>query len=169
MKIAVLGGSGTGKTTVCRMLGKKLHIPELHLDSVYWKKDWVSMDKPEFHSYMVKYLKDNKEWVIDGNYSNNSHFKYRLDLADIIIFLDFGTQVSLHGIYKRASKYNNQVRSDMAEGCVEGVDQVFLQYVAGYYKFRSKFLTATVNRYKNKKQVYIFKNRKELYDWYNSL
>ena len=169
MKIAILGGSGAGKTTICRHLGEKLHIPSLHLDSVYWIKDWEHIGREEFHRYMTNFFVKNKSWAIDGNYMNNEHFKTRLDLADVIIFLDFGTQKSLEGIYKRANSYKHQVRSDMAEGCIEGVDQVFLQYVANYYKYKSKFLTATINKYKNRKQVYIFKNREELYNWYNAL
>ncbi len=169
MKILVLGGSGTGKTTVCRELGDKLNITTLHLDSVYWKKNWANISKVEFNQYMKKFLTKHKSWVIDGNYSNNLHFKYRLDSADIIIFLDFGTQLSLQGIHKRAHDFKHQTRTDMAEGCIEGIDQVFLQYVATYYKYRAKYLKAIISKYKTKKQVYIFKNRTELYKWYSSL
>ena len=169
MKILVLGSSGTGKTTICRELGEKLNIETLHLDSVYWEKDWTNISKVEFNTYMKKFLTKHKSWVIDGNYSNNLHFKYRLDAADIIIFLDFGTQVSLQGIHKRAKDYRNLTRPDMAEGCVEGIDQIFLQYVAFYYKYRAKYLKATISKYKSKKQVIIFKNRTELYKWYSSL
>lgn len=169
MKIVILGSSGTGKTTLCRMLGEKLSIPILHLDSVYWLKDWENISKDEFDRYMKNYLKKHQSWVIDGNYSNNKHFKYRLDLADIIVFLDYGTNASLKGIHKRAEEFKHQTRSDMADGCIEGIDQVFLRYVAGYNKFRSKFLIATIQKYKNKKKVVVFKNRKELYDWYNAL
>lgn len=167
-RIVVLGSSGTGKTTLCRMLGDKLGIRKLHLDSVYWKKDWTNISKDEFGNYMKDFLRKNRSWVIDGNYSNNKHFEYRLKLADTIIFLDFGTQVSLQGIHKRANEFKHQVRSDMAEGCVEGIDQIFLQYVATYYKLRSKKLISVVKSYKNKK-VLVFKTREELYQWYNAL
>jgi len=169
MKIMVLGPSGTGKTTVCSNLATKLKLTPLHLDSVYWKKDWESLNKEEFNIEMTSFLRKHKSWVIDGNYTNNKHFKYRLDLADIIIFLDFGTQNALQGIYKRAKDFKHQVRPDMAEGCVEGIDQIFLQYVAGFYKFKAKYLKALISKYSNKKQVLIFKNRTELYEWYNSL
>ena len=165
----LLGPSGTGKTTWCRNIGEKLDLKILHLDSVYWKRDWQNIDKEEFDVWMRTFLTKHDKWVIDGNYSNNKHFKYRLDLADTIIFLDFGTNTALKGIHERAEKYKHQVRSDMAEGCVEGIDQVFLKYVASYYKFRAKYLKAIIGQYKNKKTVLIFKNRKELYDWYNSL
>ena len=168
-RIVILGSSGTGKTTLGRRLGEKLGINVLHLDSVYWEKDWANIDKIEFDRYMKQYLTKHDNWVIDGNYTNNKHFKYRLDLADAIIVLDFGRQVSLQGIHMRADEFKHQVRSDMAEGCVEGIDQVFLQYVAGFHKVKSKYLKAIVKQYDNKKQVLIFKNRNELYDWYNSL
>lgn len=168
MKIVILGSSGTGKTTLGRLLGEKLNIKTLHLDSVYWKKDWDNINKEEFDVYMRKFLFENKSWVIDGNYSNNKHFKYRLDAADLILFLDFGVQESLKGIHKRANQYKHMVRPDMAEGCVEGIDQVFLQYVA-FYEPRARKLKAIIDRYKKKKEVKIFKNREELYSWYNSL
>ncbi len=168
MKIAVLGSSGTGKTTLGRLLGEKLGITTLHLDTVYWKKDWNHIDKETFDRYMKRFLKKHTSWVIDGNYSNNKHFYYRLETADIIVFLDFGVQASLKGIHKRANDYKHMVRPDMAEGCVEGIDQVFLQYVA-FYEPRANLLKAIINQYKNKKQVLIFKNREELYSWYNSL
>ena len=168
-KILILGPSGTGKTTVCRELSEKLGIIPLHLDSVYWIKDWENISKHDFNVWMKEFFNKNKKWVIDGNYSNNLHFKYRLDLADTIIFLDYGTQAALKGIYHRANNYKHLVRPDMAEGCVEGIDQVFLQYVASYYKTRAKYLKAIINKYKDKKQVLIFKNRTELYNWYNTL
>lgn len=167
-RIMILGSSGTGKTTLSRFLSQKLKLSVLHLDSVYWKKDWEHIDKEEFDLYMRNYLLKNKSWVIDGNYSNNKHFHYRKNLADTIIYLDFGVSKSLQGIFERAEEYKHQVRSDMAEGCTEGVDQVFLQYVA-FYEKRNRLLKAIVSKEKEKRTVLIFKTRKELYDWYNSL
>jgi len=168
-RIVILGSSGTGKTTFGRQLAEKLGVNVLHLDSVYWEKDWHNLDKEAFYKYMKQYLTKHDNWVIDGNYTNNEHFKHRLDLADAIIILDFGKQVSLQGIHMRADEFKHQVRSDMAEGCYEGIDQVFLKYVAGFDQVKGKYLKALAKQYENKKQVLIFKNRQELYDWYNSL
>lgn len=168
-RIMVLGPSGTGKTTVGALLGKKLGLITLHLDSVYWKKDWDNIDKEVFDKYMKDFFRKNRKWVIDGNYTNNLHFDYRIDLADTIIFLDFGTQMALKGIHERAKKYKNRSRSDMAEGCIEGIDQIFLKYVAFYYKQRAKMLIAKIKKYENKKQVLIFKSRIEMYEWLNTL
>ncbi|AIO19189.1 topology modulation protein [Candidatus Izimaplasma bacterium HR1] len=168
-RIIILGPSGTGKTTLCRNLGKKLGLEILHLDSVYWQKDWQNLDKQTFDLRIRKFLTKHRKFIIDGNYSNNNHFKYRLEIADTIIFLDFGTEKALEGIHQRANEFKHQVRSDMADGCIEGIDQVFLKYVASYYKFRAKYLKAVIKQYENKKKVIVFKTREELYVWYNSL
>ena len=167
-RIVVLGPSGTGKTTIGRLLGEKLKLKILHLDSVYWKKDWENISKEEFNEYMKKFFRKYNKWVIDGNYTNNRHLRYRLDLADTIILLDFGTQLSLKGIHERAAKFKHQSRPDMAEGCIEGIDQVFLKYVA-FYDTRGKFVKALSNKYKNKKQVLIFKSRAEIHECLDAL
>jgi len=167
-RIVVLGPSGTGKTTIALILGKKLGLDNLHLDSVYWKKDWENINKEEFNLYMIKYFRKHRRWVIDGNYTNNDHFQYRLDLADTIILLDFGLQVSLKGIHERATRYKHRHRSDMAVGCIEGIDQEFLQYVA-FYKNKGRYVKAIIKQYGNKKKVLIFKSRKEIHEWIKTL
>ena len=168
-RIMILGPSGTGKTTYGMKLGEKLKLKILHLDSVYWKKDWNNINKEDFDVYMKNFFRKYNKWVIDGSYKNNKHFQYRLDLADTIIFLDFGTQVALHGIHERANRFKHVSRPDMAEGCNEGIDQIFLKYVAFYYKRTAKPLRAAINKYKNKKQVLIFKSRDEVLKWINAL
>lgn len=167
-RIVILGPSGTGKTTLGRNLSEKLNIKSLALDSVYWKKNWNNITKPDFDLYMRKYLTKNNSWIIEGNYSNHRHLKYRLELADTIIILDYGVKASLKGIIERASKYKNQTRSDMPTGCTEGIDQEFLQYTVFYTK-RGRMVKAKALKYKNKKQVIVFKSRKELYDWFHAL
>lgn len=167
-RVMILGASGTGKTTLCRNLGEKCQMEVLHLDSIYWKKNWQHIEKHDFDVYMKQFFQKHDKWVIDGNYMNNHHFEMRLQLADTIIFLDFGTQISLKGIFERARNYKHRNRSDMAEGCIEGIDQEFLHYVASFEKKGHK-IKAIIKKYENKKNVLVFHSREELDVWLNAL
>lgn len=169
MKIMILGPSGTGKTTVCKNIATKLNVKKLHLDSVYWKSNWGRISKEDFHLYLTDFVRANDSWVIDGNYTNNLHFKLRLDLADVIVYLDYGKNKSLQGIHERANIFKHQVRPDMAPRCFEGIDHVFLNYVSNFDKYKGKYIKAVISNYQNKKRVLIFKTREELYKWYDSL
>ena len=44
-RISIVGGSGTGKSTLCDILAKKLNLPAIHLDAINFEANWVEIDK----------------------------------------------------------------------------------------------------------------------------
>lgn len=47
-KIAVIGCSGSGKTTFSKKLASITGLPLYHLDLIYWKSDATHLQRPEF-------------------------------------------------------------------------------------------------------------------------
>ena len=79
-RITIIGGSGTGKTTLATNLSLDLKLPVYHLDAFNYFPNWQERDKTERDKLILEKLKDDK-WVIDGTYT--STLKERLDMSDI--------------------------------------------------------------------------------------
>jgi adenylate kinase family enzyme len=67
-RVAVVGTSGTGKTTFARSLSGALGVPHVELDSLYWGPQWTPVPTEQFRS-SVRSAVEAPAWVIDGNYS----------------------------------------------------------------------------------------------------
>ena len=167
-KIMILGSSGTGKTTLAKILSQKLKLPYLALDTVYWKKDWASLSKEAFAQTIRGYLHKHNEYIIEGNYTNSITFMERLKHADTVIMLDYPTKDAIKGILEREQKYRHIYRSDMASGCIENIDQEFLTWV---YRFKDKAhkMRAIMYKFKGEKTLLTFTNRSSLMRWIDTL
>jgi len=67
-RVAVVGTSCAGKTTLARSLSRALSVPHIELDALYWGPDWTPRPTSEFRS-RVEDAVEGSTWVIDGNYS----------------------------------------------------------------------------------------------------
>jgi len=68
-RIAVVGCSGTGKTTTARQIAQVLGLPHLELDSVYHQAQWKPLEEERFRQAVTAFMDRHPEWVIDGNYA----------------------------------------------------------------------------------------------------
>lgn len=127
MKISIIGYSGSGKSTLAEKIGKIYNYPVLHLDKINFKAGWQEREKEEV-IFMAEEFMKNKSWVIDGNYLWILQEK-RFEEADKIIFMNFSRIVSFIQAYNRYLKNRNQVRKDVAEGCIEKFDFEFIKWI----------------------------------------
>jgi len=158
MKIAIIGYSGSGKSTLCRFISDYYKINKLHLDSVQFVDDWEVRQITEQEDRVSKFLEDNEEWVIDGNYSH-LFLNQRLNEANKIIFMDFNRFNCFFRVIKRYIKYHNKTREDLNGNCKEKLDLEFIWWVLYEGRDKSKF-ESVKNKYPNK--LITISNQKQL-------
>lgn len=116
-KIAIVGPSGAGKTTLAKKLSSTHDIKALHLDRLFWQRDWEKIPRDKRIDILQKRVQE-KQWIIEGTYINSTNL--HLLEADTIIFLDIPLLVCLPRIIKRYHKYHDgSRRRDIPEGCTE--------------------------------------------------
>ena len=135
MKIAILGYSGSGKSTMARTLGAYYGCDVLHFDAVQFLPGWEVRPAEEKRRLTEDFLNTHTDWVIDGNYSKLC-FDRRMREADRILILPMNRFRCLFRVVKRFLHYRNTTRPDMGEGCNEKLDAEFVKWVL--WKGRTK-------------------------------
>ena len=162
-KIAIIGGPGTGKSTLAKNLGKEMKLPVYHIDGIHHLKNWEIRPTQERDAIISEKVKEPK-WIIDGTYK--ATLEERVINADLIIFLDYSTIAKLKGILSRYFKNKGQEKPEIP-GCKEKMDWKFIQLTIKWNKIKRKIVKDILDRYKDKK-ILIFKNRRSLNKWYEN-
>lgn len=162
-KIAIIGGPGTGKSTLAKNLGKEMKLPVYHIDGIHHLKNWEIRPTQERDAIVSEKVKEPK-WIIDGTYK--ATLEERVINADLVIFLDYSTIAKLKGIISRYFKNKGQEKPEIP-GCKEKMDWEFIQLTMKWNKTKRKIVKDILDRYKDKK-ILIFKNRRSLNKWYEN-
>ena len=100
-RIAIIGATGSGKTTFSRQLSRVLDIYHVELDSIMWLPNWQKEDWDVVRQ-QVQQKMDSRGWVCDGNYSKLRDIVWRQ--ADTIIWLDYPFLLVLYRLFIRTMK-----------------------------------------------------------------
>lgn len=157
-RIAVIGSSGSGKSTFANKLGEKLDRPVIHLDKEYYTSEWKQKYpiKDDWLNFQKK-LAAGDEWIIDGNY--RSSLAIRLDRADTIIFFNFPKWLCLYRAFKRSFKREQPF--DKPEGMRDKISWELIKRVITY---PTKEIYQIINSYKNRAKIVVVKNDKDVQD-----
>lgn len=97
-RIAILGTTGSGKTTLAKVLGGLLEIPVISLDNLKKDGDGNTIDTESFLHRLESIVSDNS-WIIDGGYKV-THSTI-LKNAQAAIWLDYPLGIILSRRAKR--------------------------------------------------------------------
>lgn len=110
-KIAILGITGAGKSTLSRRIAEKTGLPLFHMDSLFWRGKWEEVPEAEYLEAHKKILAENERWIIEGWVS--PAMEERLTRADLIIYLDYPGWVCALRYVERSRKHRDIARPEL--------------------------------------------------------
>jgi adenylate kinase family enzyme len=149
-RVMVMGPPGAGKSTLARRLGARHGLPAFHLDQAFHLPGWVQAPEAVFRAE-VERLAALPRWVIDGNYTGSA--APRLAAAELVIYLDVPTRVSMVRVVRRLIGSFGRVRADGPAGCPEKFNFEFLWYVWTWNRKHRAALLAVVQGFAGRKVV----------------
>lgn len=151
-RVAVIGCPGGGKSTFSRRLRDLTGLPLYHLDALYWRPDRTTLPREEFYPLQQEVIAEDR-WIIDGNYQ--STMEWRISACDLVVFLDFPTEVCLEGVRAR----RGQARSDMP-WVEDREDEEFLTFIKTFQTENRPKILALLEKHPDK-TVMTFRTREE--------
>jgi len=97
-RIAVVGTSGTGKSTFAEAWAAETGATRIELDALHWGPNWQGADQATFLSRVQPAVAQD-HWVCDGNYSAVQPDV--LARATTVIWLDYSFGVTLGRVLRR--------------------------------------------------------------------
>lgn len=160
-KVIVIGCPGSGKTTFAEKLNKRTGLPLYYLDAIWHKPDKTHIPREEFDERIKEIFKEEK-WIIDGNYKRT--IEIRLKECDTVFLFDLPTKICLQGVTQRIGKE----RYDLPWLETEP-DNEFIDFIRKFPETTLPYIYELLDKYKNEKQIVIFKSREEADKYISSI
>lgn len=149
-RILIIGSPGAGKSTLARKLARILDLPLVYLDMIYHQVDHTVLSQVEFDKQLKTEL-EKPDWIMDGNYART--LSERQKKADLVIYLDYPTEICLQGIRERIGK----PREDMPWETETELDPEFEEFVRNFDQTKPEL----EEKLKSHANVHIMHSRKE--------
>jgi adenylate kinase family enzyme len=141
-RVAVVGVTGSGKTTLARELARRMGVPHIEIDAIYWGPNWTETPREVVRARITTALAGDG-WVTDGNY----HFLADIlwSRADTLVWLDFSLPLILWRLTRRTLQRIGQ-REVLWQGNTESWrtqflsrDSLYVWALQSYPKLRKRY------------------------------
>jgi adenylate kinase family enzyme len=169
-RVAIIGPSGAGKTTLALELGKRLGIELVELDRLLWKPGWVERPLDECERIQEDALTSDG-WVVDS--ASPRGLRSRLHAADTIVFLDVPAILCALRALVRRIRTRGRLRTDMAPGCPPSrLDRAVvnrLWYVRRYRRDLRPLFLQELSQLTRDHHVVVLRNSRDVRDFVASV
>lgn len=102
MRVAVVGSSGSGKSTFAKRLAEALGAPHIELDAINHQAGWRSLNEHDPAEFLRRVEAEiaGETWVTDGNYGHVRDAIWRR--AAHLVWLDYERSVIMPRVIRRS-------------------------------------------------------------------
>ncbi|HEU4751124.1 MAG TPA: adenylate kinase [Acidimicrobiia bacterium] len=97
-RVAVVGTTGSGKSTFAAALAGRLGVPHIELDAIYHQPNWTPLSDDEFRRRISEVVTGDG-WVADGNYSKVRDLVW--GAADTVVVLAYSRALVMRRVVAR--------------------------------------------------------------------
>lgn len=97
-RVAVVGTSGSGKTTMAACLAERLGVVHVELDALHWDPNWTGVPDEVFCQRVTRALA-GECWTTDGNYGAVRDIVW--SRADTVVWLDYSLPLIMSRVIRR--------------------------------------------------------------------
>ena len=119
----MVGSSGSGKSTVARLIAEALGLNYVEIDALFWLPDWTEPSDVDFYSDLKTALASDG-WVLDGNYSRTVPIKWAR--VQVVVWLDLPYLLILYQVIARTLR-RSITQEKLWSGNQESLRKAFLQ------------------------------------------
>lgn len=134
-RIAVVGVTGSGKTSLAAALAARIGAPLVEMDALNWQSGWQPAERSEFRR-RIDTATAAPAWVTDGNYSEVRDLVW--GRAEALVWLDYPLPLILWRLLRRSLR-RIVTREELWNGNRESLrDQFFSRESLFLYALKSQ-------------------------------
>ncbi|MBX3218834.1 MAG: hypothetical protein KF850_42905 [Labilithrix sp.] len=143
-RIAVIGVSGNGKTTLARRLAEQLGVRYVELDALCHQPGWREAPNEDFRRDVLAAIGDLDAWVVDGSYDRKlGNLVY--ERADTVVWLDQPLPLVVARLIRRAI-WDIVTQRDLFNGNRQTVRFAFLE--------RDSLVALAIKQHSRRRRLY---------------
>jgi adenylate kinase family enzyme len=159
-KIAIIGNSGSGKSTFALVLSSKTSIPCYEFDAL------LSTNKSENEMLsIIENILNGEEWILDGNPAKYQQLVF--NSANIIIYFKINRVICLWNAFIRSAKRGfRSRRNDKRNNLIGKITTI--KWILRYRHSKGKGLLNCIQN-EERKNICIVRNNKEMIEVLNKV